>query len=250
VREDAYNKFDKLDSTHWFPCGRRHILQALITQYAGSPREVADIGCGPGTNVEMLRKFGDVIGVDNSLRAIQYCRRKNIPKSLVSSLPSLPFADGKFDLVCAIDVIEHIDDDAAAVRELLRVCSNEGWLLITVPAYRWLWSAHDEVNQHKRRYSRREVKNLMADMPVEIVKLTHFNLFLSLPIIVVRFWDKLKRLMNSSREPNLDYKETPRFLNWVLLKVLASEQHLIRGANLPAGISIACLARKRPPLDS
>jgi len=243
--EDTYEKFYQLDLTHWFPSGRRRVLQGLVDRFASRPLRIADIGCGTGANLKMLAQYGSVIGVDTFPKAVWYCRERGFPKCLVGSLPQLPFPDGTFGLVCAIDVIEHIDDDAAAVRELVRICRPGGTLLITVPAYEWLWSEHDDANLHKRRYTRPRLQKLFTGQDVDLVKLTHFNFLLSPPIVLVRAIGKLKHRFQPSPHPRLDYAETPAPLNALLLHLFSWERFLVNYVDAPFGISIACLARKR-----
>jgi SAM-dependent methyltransferase len=243
--EDTYETFYQLDLTHWFPSGRRRILQDLIDRFAPHPLRIADIGCGTGANLKMLGQYGSVIGVDTFPKAVWYCRQRGFPNCLLGSLPQLPFPDGMFGLVCALDVIEHIDDDAAAVRELLRICRPGGALLITVPAYEWLWSEHDDANLHKRRYTRPQLRRLFDDLDVDVVKLTHFNFLLSPPIILARAIGKLRHRFHPSTRPKFDLAQTPAPLNALLLGLFSSERFLLKHQNAPFGISIACLVRKR-----
>ena len=245
MREEAYDTFYKLDLTHWFPCGRRRILQSLVARLTPTPAKIADIGCGTGANFNMLAGFAPVVGVDFSPQAITYCRMRGLTRTLVASLPQLPFGNGAFDLVCAFDVIEHIEDDAGAVRELLRICRPGGTLLLTVPAYNWLWSQHDEANQHKRRYNRAMLRQLLAPQPADIVKLSHFNIVMALPIILVRFIGKIKDKLFPPTDAKLNFVKTPDLLNYLLLRIFSTERHLLRHINLPVGISVMCLARKR-----
>jgi SAM-dependent methyltransferase len=193
----------------------------------------------------MLAGYGTVVGVDTFPKAVWYCHRRGFPDCLVGSLPRLPFPDGTFGLVCALDVVEHIEDDAAAVRELLRICRPGGTLLLTVPAYEWLWSEHDDANLHKRRYTRPRLRQLFADQDADVVKITHFNFLLSLPIILVRVIGKLKQRFRPPVHPKLDLAETPAMLNALLLRLFSSERYLVNHVNAPFGISIACLVRKR-----
>jgi SAM-dependent methyltransferase len=244
MREETYEVFYQLDLTHWFPCGRRKILRTLIDRFAHKPRRIADIGCGTGANLEAFAEIAPVTGVDFSVQAIRYCRQRGFLATAVAAMPNLPFGES-FDLVCAIDVIEHIEDDARAVRELLRICRPGGVLLVTVPAYQWLWSDHDDANQHKRRYTRAQLRRLFSSLPVDILKLTHFNLFLSGPIILLRLLRKLRPRLRRAYTPRLDLAETPKLLNQILLSILAAERFLLAHVDFAAGISIACVVRKR-----
>jgi SAM-dependent methyltransferase len=231
--------------THWFPSGRRRILESLIQVYAPQPGQIADIGCGTGANLEMLAKFAPTVGIDFFPQAIAYCRMRGLSRTAVAGLPRLPFRDGAFGLVCAFDVIEHLDDDQSAVSELLRICRPGGILLITVPAYNWLWSQHDEANYHKRRYVRDMLRRLFTTGPAEVIRLSHFNLLLAPPIVLVRLLGKLKDKLFPPREVKLDLAETPAFFNRLLLALFSAERHVLRHFNFPAGISVVCVVRKR-----
>jgi SAM-dependent methyltransferase len=245
MRDEAYDTFYKLDMTHWYPSGRRRILQDVIATRVPKPGRIADIGCGTGANFDMLAGFAPVVGVDFHPPAVAYCRLRGLTCTTAAGLPNLPFPDESFDLVCAFDVIEHVDDDAAAVKELLRICKRGGTLLLTVPAYNWLWSKHDEANEHKRRYNRPMLRRLFTSLPADILKLSHYNIFMAPPIILVRLIGKLKEKLTPTPDAKLDLAETPALLNRLLLAIFSSERFLLRHLNLPAGISVLCLARKR-----
>lgn len=245
MRDEAYDTFYKLDMTHWYPSGRRRILQDIIATRVAKPGRIADIGCGTGANFDMLAGFAPVVGIDFHPPAVAYCRLRNLNCTTVAGLPNLPFPDGAFDLVCAFDVIEHVDDDAAAVKELLRICKKGGTLLLTVPAYNWLWSKHDEANEHKRRYNRSMLRHLFVGAPADVLKLSHYNIFMAPPIIVIRLLGKLKDKLTNNHEAKLDLAETPGPINRLLLAIFSFERFLLRRINLPAGISVMCLARKR-----
>lgn len=245
MREEAYDTFYRLDFTHWFPCGRRQLLQTMIERFVSEPNRIADIGCGTGANFQMLQGFGSVVGVDFAEQAIAYCHQRQLNATAVAGLPHLPFRDETFDLVCALDVIEHIADDTAAVREMTRICRPGATLLLTVPAYQWLWSQHDDANQHQRRYTRAQLRKLFADLPMDILKLSHFNLLLSPPIVAVRLLGRIRDKLRPPATPKLDLAETPAPLNRLLQATLAAERFVIPSLNLPFGISILCAARKR-----
>lgn len=245
MRDEACQIYSELDMVHWHPSGRRRIAQSILERLLQRPSCIADIGCGTGTNLEMLAKFAPVVGVDFSLQAIACCRARHFFTTAVASLAHLPFRDNSFDLVCAMEIIEHLDNDAAALCELLRICRPGGMVLVTVPAYQWLWSQHDDANLHRRRYSRTRLRRLFAGQPADILKLSHFNFFLSPLIIAARLLGNLMDKLHPPQAPKLDMARMPQFLNSFLLVVFAAERFLISHINLPAGISILCVARKR-----
>ena len=156
MREQHYFEIHNAELRHWWFCARRQIVASLIAKFASTrrPLRIADIGCGTGASFAMLARFGWTVGIDCSQLALAFSRTRGHLQLAAAALPSLPFQANSFDIVCAMDVIEHIEDDAGAVRELLRICKPEGLIVLTVPAYQWLWSIHDDINEHKRRYTR------------------------------------------------------------------------------------------------
>jgi SAM-dependent methyltransferase len=160
-------------------------------------------------------------------------------------LPQLPVPDDAFDVVCALDVIEHIDDDRAAARELWRICKPGGLLVVTVPAYEWLWGEHDDINDHKRRYTRRQLQSCLAEPRAEFLKLSYMNTVLAPPVMLFR---GLKNLGRNNRHqqaaPRSDVFDFPPLLNKSLEKLFSAEAAWLKHGRLPFGISLICVARK------
>jgi SAM-dependent methyltransferase len=153
----------------------------------------------------------------------------------------LPFEDDSFDLAASLDVIEHLEDDLGALRELRRVVAPGGALLITVPAYPWLWSGHDEVNHHHRRYTRRSLRRVAEQAGWKQVRTTYFNSLLLPVAILLRVLDRLSR---KTTESSLDLWVPPQPMNWLLERPLALEAQLIaRGGRIPAGLSLLAVFR-------
>jgi SAM-dependent methyltransferase len=241
VEEHVYQQLYDLEDAHWWFRGRRAVIHALLerAELPARPR-ILDAGCGTGRNLVELGAVGDAQGIDPSPDAIAFCRRRGLDRVTEAGLEALPFADGSFDLVVATDVIEHIDDDAAALAELRRVAAPDGRLLLTVPAYMWLWSQHDDSHHHKRRYTRRRLRERVEAAGWAPVESSYFNTALLPPIALVR-------TLTRRREPSdgrSDYQLTEGPLNAVLSLPMRGEASLIRrGARLPAGVSIGMLAR-------
>jgi len=243
IYEDIYNA----ELTHWWFCGRLHIVTSLLRRFASKsrPLRVADVGCGMGASLEALGEFGWVAGLDYSATALGFSRQRGFPRLLAAALPSLPFADSEFDVVCALDVIEHIDDDAAAVRELWRVCKPGGLLVVTVPAYQWLWSEHDDINEHKRRYTRPLLRERLTLPGGELMRLSYMNTLFALPVMLFRL---VRRTGGQKKSASADLKSDvfplPRILNSILKFLFSSEAVWLRYASLPFGISLICIVRK------
>ena len=247
MQEQYYRVIYDTELVHWWACGRRRILSSVLRQLTPPQRPllVADVGCGMGSTLGMLSEFGTVVGIDTSPTALSFSRERGHPMLVAGSLPGLPFADESFDVVCALDVIEHIDDDFTAAKELWRVCKPGGLLLITVPAYQWLWSEHDDVNEHKRRYTRPRLRESFAQVPVEYLKLSYMNTWLAPPVMLVRWVKRMfRKTPKRSAELKSDVYMLPRPINRALERLFASEAIWLRHGSLPFGISVLCAARK------
>lgn len=249
IYEDIYRE----ELTHWWFRARRTIVATMLWQFASQQRPllIADIGCGMGASFNMLAEFGWVVGVDYSATALTFSRQRGHPRLVAAGLPNLPFCDDRFDVVCALDVIEHIDDDQAAVRELWRICKPGGLLTVTVPAFQWLWSEHDEVNEHKRRYSRQQLRACIAQSNSEWLKLSYMNTVLAPPFILFRLTrNLLGKAKRRTAPPKSDVFEIPPLLNRLCEKCFSAEVTWLRHGSLPFGTSLICVVRKRVPVDA
>jgi SAM-dependent methyltransferase len=231
MRPEAYAEMRALEERHWWFRGRRALLRALLARVsvAATPR-VLDAGCGTGGN---LVEFGGV-GVDPAGEAVAACRARGLDV-VQASAGALPFADSSFDLLLATDVLEHVDDDVAALRELRRVAAPGAVLLVTVPAHPRLWSGHDEALHHRRRYRRAELLARVRRGGWEPVAVTWWNSLL-LPVVAA--------VRTVSRRSGADHARDPGPFNGVLESVLRVEAWLVRrGVPLPAGVSLAVAAQ-------
>jgi SAM-dependent methyltransferase len=235
----VYDRMAELDQRHWWYRARREVLAALIRRRAAPPEgaRILEIGCGTGHNIAMLQEFGEVeaIEVDPPARAVAE-KRLGHP---VGSAP-LPQLDGvpeaAFDFVGSFDVIEHIDDDAAALASIARRLKRGGKFVMTVPAHQWMWSAHDEVNHHKRRYSKAGLRKLVEDSPLKLELLGYFNSLLFPLAVGARLAGKI------TGKDDSDDKLPPPALNAALEKAFAAERHLIGRVALPPGLSLFAVA--------
>jgi SAM-dependent methyltransferase len=202
---------------------------------------ILDAGCGSGRNMVELSTRGPVTGVELSDTSVELARARGAGEVVAGSVLEMPFDSDSFDLAASLDVIEHLKDDLGALRELRRVVAPGGWLLVTVPAYQWLWSGHDEVNHHHRRYTRRSLQRVAEQAGWEQMRTTHFNSLLLPAAILLRV---LERLNRKTTESSLDLWVPPAPLNWLLERPLALEAALIaRGGRIPAGLSLLAVFR-------
>lgn len=240
MEQQAYREQFELEDTHWWFAGRRAVIWALLRR-AGTPTGVRmlDAGCGTGHNLIEYGRLGTATGVDFSPDAIEFCRRRGLDGATQGRLEALAFDDASFDLILATDVLEHLDDDLAAMRELRRVAAPGAHLLVTVPAYRWLWSQHDTAHHHVRRYALRELRRRLAQTGWRPLHSSYFNSVLLPPIAAVRLL--ARRHPDSAERPDL--KLTPPLLNAALELPMRIEAAVIeRGGRLPAGVSIGVVA--------
>jgi SAM-dependent methyltransferase len=227
----------EVEERHWWFVARRRILLSLLERHlcASQAREILDAGCGGGATMQRLTRYGNVRGMEFAPEAVAYNRSKG--RDVVEgSIEEIPFEDETFGLALALDVIEHVPDDDRALTELHRVLTPGGTVLVTVPALRLLWSAHDEANGHYRRYTAGELRSRVEASGLRILKLSYFNTLLFPAILAARTL--------SRRDHGSDVGEVPRGINAILEGVFASEARLLARSGLPIGVSVLCLARK------
>lgn len=238
----VYDRMAEVDQVHWWYCARRLVLATIIERLVQPPKHarLLEVGCGTGHNIEMLQRFGtvDAIEIDAAARSVAE-RRLGRP---ISAAP-LPELEGvgraSYDLVAALDVVEHIEDDAATIAALAECLRPGGKLLLTVPAHQWMWSAHDELNHHKRRYSKRSLRQLIAGSPLRLEHIGYFNSFLFPLAVAARAASKLTgRGGDDDRLP-------PRIVNTLFDHVFAAERHLVGRLPLTPGLSLFAVASAR-----
>ncbi|HEY4918264.1 MAG TPA: class I SAM-dependent methyltransferase [Solirubrobacteraceae bacterium] len=239
---DYEHQTHQAEDRHWWYRGRRTVLDGVIAGL-GLPAEprILDAGCGSGRFMVELAKLGAVTGVELSDTSVSLARERQLGEVVAGSVLEMPFPENSFDLAVSLDVIEHLDDDLAALRELRRAVAPGGALLVTVPAYQWLWSGHDEINHHHRRYTRRSLQRVAEQAGWQQVRTTYFNSLLLPVAILLRVLD---RFSTKTTESSLDLWIPPEPLNWLLERPLALEAALIaRGGRIPAGLSLLAVFR-------
>lgn len=235
--EEQYRLFEK---DWWWFVGRHDLISKILSslKYMNNMK-VLEVGCSSGENSKLLTEPSNYYGVDISLNAIRAgSSDKNL---LVCHAGALPFSDKTFEVVLFLDILEHLDNEKSALEEVRRVLKDGGYLLILVPVFDFLWSGHDILNQHKRRYTKSRLASVLTKNELKITRMSYWNFFLFLPVAVMRLVKK-----NSLKRETADFVAIPGILNnLLLLNLLKIENHLIyNGVNLPIGVSMLCVCKK------
>jgi SAM-dependent methyltransferase len=244
MQQHTYAIMDRVEDKHWWFVGRRAILESFLVSIVdklnkpASETRILDIGCGTGANLEMLSQFGNAEGVDVSDAALEFCRGKGLSVQM-GLAEKLPFEDETFDLTTALDVVEHLDDDIAGLKEMLRVTKRGGYSLIFVPAFMWLWGVQDDVSNHRIRYTKRQIVERLKKAGYSIERATYANWTFFAPIFAGRMLMKLTGIKPES-ENNVNVSA----LNGVFGKLFSAERFWLKNFNFPFGVSIVVVAKK------
>lgn len=240
MKEEEYEKMFLLEDFYWWFKGRRKIVLSVLRDL--QPGMVLDVGCGTGGN--LLLFDGQVVGLDISLRALSFAKRRGSNAWLCQGkAEALPFKNDTFDLVLALDLLEHLPDDVQGLREMYRVLKKGGTLLVTVPAYKFLWSEHDEALGHFRRYSKGEIMGKMGGVGFSLKFVSYAIVLPFFPIALFRSLQRVLRKVN--KQPKSSLIILPPFLNDFLYFLLLQEAKLIaKGFSFPFGVSIICRGEK------
>ena len=246
MQPHTYPIMRRHEDSHWWYIGRRLILESFLRRIIRNPKseirnpKILDVGCGTGANLEMLAKFGETIGVDVSVDALDYCHQRGFDNVRQGLAEHLPFADREFDLTTALDVIEHLDDDLAGLREMKRVLKPGGQALIFVPAFQFLWGVQDDISHHRRRYTKRQIVTQVERAGFTVTRVTYANITFFPAILAGRALMKITRFRPAS-ENNL----TLSALNPIFGQIFGAERFWLKNFNFPFGVSIVVIARKK-----
>lgn len=234
--QDLYN----LEDIHWWHKAKRNLISFFLNQnLKNTGSKILDVGCGTGKNLETFSKFGQVWGIDNSKEAIIFCRRRGFKNIVKGNIERMPFEKNSFDAITALDVLEHVND-SEALTEIKRVLRKKGILIITVPAFNWLWSRWDEVLLHKRRYTDKTLRKVLQKNGFKVNKISYSYSFLVLPALIIR---GVKKMLYKDYYPS-DFKLSNKIINHLLSVVANIEKIFIINYNIPFGTSLIAIAKK------
>ncbi|MGH9802615.1 MAG: class I SAM-dependent methyltransferase [Blastocatellia bacterium] len=253
MRPVNYEIIFDVEDDHWWFVGRRAVVFAQIEDALGladgtsanqtadgtSALQLLDIGCGTGATMDHLRKYGEVQGIDLAMIPLSFSRRRGHERTMCASATELPFADETFDLLTALDVIEHLDDDVKGLSEIRRVLKPNAPAVIYVPAFQALWGPNDDQSGHKRRYRLNQLQAAAEKAGLKVERISYSNFAMFLPI-----WLGRKVLNLLGRTEASENKINHPMINKLLARMFASEANWLRRHRLPFGVSIVCVVRK------
>jgi SAM-dependent methyltransferase len=236
-----YQTVYEIEKVHWWCVARQQIVEDVIDRHLQLPprARVLDVGCGSGAVLEALSARFEAYGTDTSQLAINLSHKRGLTNAFHCTLATFPRAELRFDLTTLLDVIEHVDDDLAMLRDAHHYLKPGGWALVTVPAYQVLWGPHDVVNHHKRRYTRAGLRRVLRAAGLEVRLLSYFNTILFPAALVAWAGEKLVGVRS---DPRADVPSAP--LNTLLTTVFSMEKYVLRRLTLPYGLSLIALARR------
>jgi len=239
----TYEILYRIEESHWWHSARRSIVLDWVRQRYPERHDldILDAGCGTGLLMQQMQPLGKVEGVDISEEALEFCRKRGLNNVRRADVLELPFEAESFDMITALDVLEHLDDDVAALREFCRVLKPGGRVFIFAPAHRWLWSLQDEVSHHRRRYTARTLRESVAGSGLDVERQSYVSTFLLPVIFMGRQWLKVWLRF---RQANTENDLHPAWSNGMLKQVFLSEIPILRRTNMPFGASLVCVARK------
>lgn len=244
-----YKKIAEFEKTYWWHKGKLYLLDSLLASVLKKLKartSILEIGCGTGITLQALEKWGDVTGLDVSEEALSYCKNLGLKKLIHGDLSAIDLGKYRksFDLVVALDVLEHIQDDVSVIKKVKTLLTEDGVFLINVPAHKFLWSEHDEALHHKRRYKMNELVRKLEDAGFNIIKKSYFVAAPFIGIAAFRLWNNF---FGKSVYAKSSYITLPNVINTLLIKWLEFEAFLVTTVGIPMGTTIVVVAVPSKP---
>jgi SAM-dependent methyltransferase len=242
MNDESQDRYFSVGPDYFIFEGKYRIVVDLVTSFLKEKkiRRLLDAGCGSGNLLMKKHKYALAYGCDISLHALRYAHQKGEKRIFCADLVSLPIRSQSFDLVFAIDAIEHIEEDIKAVAELYRIIARGGFLIATVPSFMCLWGNHDIFAGHYRRYRIYQFRQLIESTGFIVEKISYIEPEFFFPAYIIR---KVKSMIMLD-QPKDDFFKVPRSLNYLMTKIIELEKYWLRYFNFPFGVSILCCAKK------
>jgi SAM-dependent methyltransferase len=241
MNAEEYERMYRLEDSYWWFVGRHDLVLGFIDSIYKDRKDLAvlDIGCGTGAMSEKMAGRGTIVSADFSPLALSFGKRRDLKYPCGSDAMRLPFRDASFDLVVAMDTLEHLPDDACALHEIHRVLKPGGRVIATVPAYQSLWSDHDVALMHFRRYAARQLRRRFTDSGLRVTRLSYAMTFL-FPIV----WLYRRLIARKTESPKASLVPVPALVNRLLVALLSLENRLLHWMSLPFGVTVLCIAER------
>ncbi len=247
-----YIEYYDLERKHWWFRVREKIILDHVKLFfgnklcSGNPITILNVGVASGRSSEALGALGVVTSIEYDSDCCEFTRSKTGLEIINGTILDLPFEDNKFDMVCSFDVVEHVENDVLAIAEMKRVCKNDGVVFITVPAFKILWSHHDIVNHHYRRYRMSEIDKLFNHPKDKVIARTYYNSLLFVPIFLVRIISHLlpNIFVRDSAGSDFTLLDQDSVVNKFSYFIFALERRLLKYVKFPFGVSIIYAIKK------
>ena len=246
MEEIVYHTNYKLEDNYWWFVARNRIIRDIIDEKCNlkDGDDFLDVGCGTGGFTAMLLDRFKVIGLDASQTALEYSKKRGLKNLYDCYLDSFPKEKWNVKGISMLDVIEHIEDDLAVAKQAYDILPDGGCLVLSVPAYQWLWSRHDEIHMHYRRYTKAGIKNVLKKAGFEIEFSSYMNFFLFPAAVIKRFIDKIT---GADKKHDAPVDEVSAMMNKIFTKLFLFEGKLLKLFRFPVGVSVLIIARKKNP---